>query len=388
MSMDKAGATEAGPLIEAIFSGRSPRPPVGILLGTEYVSYDIASGTVHMRFTAAPSFVNPAGMVHGGMLAAMMDELLAVTMTATMREGQFNVTLDLGTRFLKAAQTGVIEGHGKVVKRGRSVGFAEGELRNAAGDVLARGNATMHIQDGFPVQTQPAKGSMNKPAMHDPKADAARVIETVANGGVAVFPVDVGYAIVGNSEAAIARVFACKKRSFEKACGMFSNRDMFMALARVGEREVAIVDSITRKHGLPFSVVVPYHVDHPFFSKLTELTRERSSRGDTIDMLLNVGALNEEIARLSWERGMPVLGSSANTSLSGSKYRFTDVEQPVRGEADLTIDYGDTKYSHPDGMGSSIIALPSLKPIRRGIMFDRICDIIAEEFGTDPRMLG
>jgi uncharacterized protein (TIGR00369 family) len=84
------------------------------------------------------------------MLAAMLDELLAVTMTATMREGQFNVTLDLGTRFLKAAQLGVIDGHGKVAKRGRSVGFAEGELRNPQGEVLARGNATMQIQDGFP----------------------------------------------------------------------------------------------------------------------------------------------------------------------------------------------------------------------------------------------
>jgi tRNA A37 threonylcarbamoyladenosine synthetase subunit TsaC/SUA5/YrdC len=220
------------------------------------------------------------------------------------------------------------------------------------------------------------------------KADAARVIEAVAKGGVVVFPVDVGYAIVGNAEAAIARVFACKKRSFEKACGMFSNRDMLLNLARLGEREIAIVDSVTRKHGLPFSVVVPYHTGHPFFSGLTPLTRERSSRGETIDMLLNAGALHDEIARLSWERGMPVLGSSANTSLTGSKYRLLDVEQPVRDEADLVIDYGSTRYSHPAGMGSSIIALPSLKPIRQGIAFDRICEIIRNEFGTDPREVG
>lgn len=230
---------------------------------------------------------------------------------------------------------------------------------------------------------------MNQQATgRDVAADAARVIDTVAAGNIAVFPVDVGYAIVGNAEDAIARIFAAKKRSFEKACGMFSNRAMFDALARVGDRERAIVDSITVKHGLPFSVVVPYHVDHPFFAGLTPLTRERSSRGDTIDMLLNVGALNEEIARLSWERGMPVLGSSANTSLTGSKYRLADVEQPVRDAASVVIDYGNTKYSHPAGMGSSIIALPSLKPIRRGIVFDRICDVIKSEFGTDPRDLG
>ncbi len=225
-------------------------------------------------------------------------------------------------------------------------------------------------------------------AVRDVKADAARLIDTVAAGGVAVFPVDVGYAIVGNAQDAIARVFACKKRSFEKACGMFSNRDMLINLSLLDQRSIDIADSITKKHGLPFSVVVPYKVDHPFFSGLTPLTRERSSRGDTIDMLLNAGTLHDEIARLAWARGMPVLGSSANTSLTGSKYKLMDVEEPVRKEADLVLDYGNTKYSHPAGMGSSIIALPSLQPIRRGIEFERICDIIKAEFGSDPRLLG
>ncbi len=223
---------------------------------------------------------------------------------------------------------------------------------------------------------------------NDVKTDATRLIETVAKGGVAVFPVDVGYAIVGNAESAIARVFACKKRSFEKSCGMFSNREMLVNLARIGERELAIIDAVTIRHGLPFSVVVPYKTDHPFFSGLTPLTRVRSSRGERIDLLLYAGALHDEIARLSWDRGMPVLGSSANTSLTGSKYRLADVELPVRNEADLVIDYGSTKYSHPHGMGSSIIALPDLQPIREGIAFDRICDIIRDEFGTDPRSIG
>lgn len=134
------------PLIAAIFSGRLPRPPIGQLLGTEYLDYRLETGEVHLRFTALPAFVNPGGTVHGGMLAAMLDELLAVTMTASMREDEYNVTLDLGTRFLKAAQLGPIEGFGRVIKRGRSVGFVEGELRDAHGTPLARGHATMQIQ--------------------------------------------------------------------------------------------------------------------------------------------------------------------------------------------------------------------------------------------------
>src|SRR5207244_3560276 len=110
-----------------------------------------------------------------------------------------------------------------------------------------------------------------------------------------------------------------KRRNFDKACGMFSNWDMFDALAQVGERERKIVDTVIHEHGLPLSVVTPYKIGHPFFSRLTPLTRERSSRGDTIDMLLHAGAL------------------------------------------------------------------PSLKPIRKGIKFDEICSLIAQRFGTDPR---
>ena len=84
------------------------------------------------------------------MLAAMLDELLAVTMGVVMREGEYNVTLDLGSHFLRAAQLGAIEGFGRVIKRGRAVGFVESELRDAQGAVLVRGNATMQIQTGFP----------------------------------------------------------------------------------------------------------------------------------------------------------------------------------------------------------------------------------------------
>jgi uncharacterized protein (TIGR00369 family) len=145
-----AADTDSPPLIAAIFAGRMPRPPVGQLLGSEYLDYKLETGEVHMRFTALPSFINPGGTVHGGMLAAMLDELLAVTMGVVMHEGEYNVTLDLGSRFLKAAQLGAIEGFGRVIKRGRAVGFVEGELRDPKGAVLVRGNATMQIQTGFP----------------------------------------------------------------------------------------------------------------------------------------------------------------------------------------------------------------------------------------------
>ena len=220
---------------------------------------------------------------------------------------------------------------------------------------------------------------------HDIARDAERVVDTLARGGVAIFPADVGYAVVGNHEAAIARIFAAKQRSFEKQCGMFTNWVMFEQLALVNETDRALVHSLIHRHRLPISVVAPYRSDHLFFAGLTPLTRERSSRKGTIDMLMNAGALHDAIAALSWARRLPVLGSSANRSLTGSKYRAEDVEPEVRAAADLVLDYGPTRYDHPEGMGSTILEMGSLKPIRRGILFDRICDIARDETGIDPR---
>jgi tRNA A37 threonylcarbamoyladenosine synthetase subunit TsaC/SUA5/YrdC len=224
--------------------------------------------------------------------------------------------------------------------------------------------------------------------MHDVATDARNLVDTIARGGIVIFPVDVGYAIVGNHEAAIERIFKAKQRSYDKPCGMFTSWQMFLDLAILGERERAIVDSVIHKHGLPLSVVVPYRVDHHFFGGLTPLTRQRSSRASTIDMLLNAGKLHDAVAAESYTRGIPVLGSSANQSLSGSKYRLGDVEAPVREAADLVIDYGPTRYSHPEGMGSTIIELPTCRPLRKGIKFDEICDILAREYQVDPRKVG
>ena len=57
--------------------------------------------------------------------------------------------------------------------------------------------------------------------------DAARVFQCVQDGGVAIFPVSVGYAIVGHADEAIQKTYAAKQRSFEKPCGNFGDWQLF-----------------------------------------------------------------------------------------------------------------------------------------------------------------
>jgi tRNA A37 threonylcarbamoyladenosine synthetase subunit TsaC/SUA5/YrdC len=93
--------------------------------------------------------------------------------------------------------------------------------------------------------------------------------------------------------------------------------------------------------------------------------------------------LHDEIARLARQENFAVVGSSANLSLTGSKFIFEDIEAPVRDIADIAIDYGLTTYRNDDGLGSTIIDLISHETIRVGAVYDQICDIILDRFDID-----
>ncbi|MCH8184078.1 MAG: hypothetical protein IID55_12925 [Proteobacteria bacterium] len=104
-------------------------------------------------------------------------------------------------------------------------------------------------------------------------------------------------------------------------------------------------------------------------------------------MLLNAGVFHNEMTRQSLERGMPVFGSSANTSLQGSKYRLEDIEEPVRAAGDMLVDGGLAKYHNADGLSSSIIDFTTFKTVRIGVCYDRLCEIFLE-FDIDLKKNG
>ena len=222
----------------------------------------------------------------------------------------------------------------------------------------------------------------------DLKDRAHDVIEVIASGGVAIIPLDVAYGIVGHSRRAVESIFAAKKRSYEKPSGMFSNWDMFNEIHIVGARERDVVKAIILDHNLPFSVVAPFRRDHPILRGLDPFVLETTTKEGTLDMLLNAGPLHNEMTRLAHERTLAVVGSSANLSLQGSRYRLEDIDEPVRAAADIEIDGGLSKYHNDRGLSSTIIDLRSYKTVRVGVCYDRICAILLKDFGIDLRANG
>jgi uncharacterized protein (TIGR00369 family) len=111
-----------------IVDGRLPPPPCAKTLGIEFLQIDGERGTVEVKFEAKPEFLNPAGNVQGGFLAAMLDDTMGPPLTATLDAGEFAPTVNLNVQFHRPAQVGPLKGVGRVVLRGREICQLSSEL--------------------------------------------------------------------------------------------------------------------------------------------------------------------------------------------------------------------------------------------------------------------
>ena len=128
-----------------ILNGELPEAPISKLLGWKYLEFDPSAQVLKVEMQARPEFVNPAGFIHGGMLAAMLDETLSPTFALTLGPGEFAPTLEIKVNFISPAKVGRVLGTGRIVSRGRSVCFLEGQLHDDQGKLLATAMATSKI---------------------------------------------------------------------------------------------------------------------------------------------------------------------------------------------------------------------------------------------------
>lgn len=111
-----------------IVSGSLPPPPCAKTLGLEFVEIDAEAGTIETKFEAVENFLNPAGNVQGGFLAAMLDDTMGTALAATLDDGQFAPTVNLNVQFHRPAGLGPLKGLGRVAMRGREMCHGAAEL--------------------------------------------------------------------------------------------------------------------------------------------------------------------------------------------------------------------------------------------------------------------
>lgn len=120
--------------------------PIAVHLSAKPVSCDAVHGRLTVEFTSRPELINLLGIIHGGIVATMLDISMSFAAIATAGPGHVVPTIEMSTKFIAPAQPGVITGKGEVVHKGRSIIFMEGRLYDAHGALLATGAATGRLR--------------------------------------------------------------------------------------------------------------------------------------------------------------------------------------------------------------------------------------------------
>lgn len=111
-----------------IARGELPPPECSKTLGMTMGDIDADAGAISATFEATEAFTNPAGLVQGGFLAAMLDDTLGPCVMAGLDADQIAPTLTMNIVFVSPAKPGQLTGRAKIVQRSSSVVHVEGGL--------------------------------------------------------------------------------------------------------------------------------------------------------------------------------------------------------------------------------------------------------------------
>ena len=133
--------------VQSIFDD-FPVPSSARLLGWEVRAVDPAERTIEIGFALDDRFLNPAGNVQGGFLAAMLDDTQGPALFSASEGAVYAPTIDFHIVCLKPARPGRFTGRGRVVSLGRTIAVTEAELFDEGGALVARGTFTGRVMEG------------------------------------------------------------------------------------------------------------------------------------------------------------------------------------------------------------------------------------------------
>ncbi|WP_369258245.1 PaaI family thioesterase [Geodermatophilus amargosae] len=134
--------------LEAIRDGVLPPAPIAALVQMDVVAVEV--GRVEFGCTVDESVYNPIGVVHGGLVCTLLDTVAGCAVHSTLPQGVGYTSIELKVAYLRAVtrDSGRLTAVGTVVKPGRRVAFAEGQVLDAAGRVVATASSSLLV---FPL---------------------------------------------------------------------------------------------------------------------------------------------------------------------------------------------------------------------------------------------
>lgn len=98
-----------------------------------------------MRVRFRPEYRQPAGVMHGGVIATLVDTVVVPAIGSGYDEPRALFTIDIALRFLAPVTDEDAIAEGWIVQRGRSIVFCDAEVRAASGAVAASANLVYKV---------------------------------------------------------------------------------------------------------------------------------------------------------------------------------------------------------------------------------------------------
>jgi len=105
---------------------------------------DIGDGVASLMLTPSTALGNSKGDLHGGAIASMMDITLSQAVRSAYPQGINVATISMTVNYLAPSQGKAIS-HGRVIRSGGSIAYAEGDVKNESGDIVCRVSASYRI---------------------------------------------------------------------------------------------------------------------------------------------------------------------------------------------------------------------------------------------------
>ena len=124
---------------------RGAQPPIGRTLDFSLV--EVERGRAVFEGTPDERHYNPMGGVHGGYAATLLDSACGIAVHSMLKPDQGFTTLELKVSYLRGMNdtTGPVRAEGRVVNIGRRVAFAEADIRDAEGRLMATATSTLLV---------------------------------------------------------------------------------------------------------------------------------------------------------------------------------------------------------------------------------------------------
>ena len=114
-------------------------------LGAEVERAD--DGSARISFEAREEHLNPAGTLHGGVLATLVDTAMGTAVRSTIEDGDVPATSQLTVTYLRPGRPGTVEVTARVRTRGEHLTVCEADVEQD-GRSLAHAVATFALLHG------------------------------------------------------------------------------------------------------------------------------------------------------------------------------------------------------------------------------------------------